>query len=143
MTKTAILFATETGNAEFIALHLHDKVKEAIGGESECAEMTDFDAETLPSYDNIIIVTATHGDGELPAFAFDFWDACQGLTEIKSKFAICGLGDKDYEYFNKAAEIWEEFLISKGGTMVMDTLKLDVDFEDSAMAWTDEVVTKF
>ena len=37
MTKTLLLFAIRN-EMQIIALHLHDKVKEAIGGESECAK---------------------------------------------------------------------------------------------------------
>ena len=122
--KVAVLFASQTGNAQAFAEDLAEAMQ------TDVYDMADVEPEDFTTYQNIAIVTSTYGDGEHPDNGQLLWDAVQGIDTMACNFAVIGLGDTAYDEFCKSAADWEKFLTAKGGTKILDTVQLDVDFTD-------------
>ena len=59
MNKTVVVFGSSTGTCENIA----NTIGEKLG--AEVINVTDFSADTVANYDNLILGTSTWGAGEL------------------------------------------------------------------------------
>jgi len=118
MTKTVVLFGTESGNAETVA---EDFVADLEAhGSVELADMTDFDIADFNPDDSYIVVCSTHGDGELPSGAWPFFRALEerspDLTGIR--YRIFGLGNSTYEIYSHGSEIIDEKLRELGAERI-------------------------
>ncbi|TPX58123.1 hypothetical protein PhCBS80983_g03352 [Powellomyces hirtus] len=100
----AVLFASQTGNAEWIAKHIHEEAL-ARGIASTCHVLDDHAQANLTSNNALIIVASTTGDGDPPDNATKFWRFLRrakgaDLEAFKSKrYAVLGLGDTNYSNF--------------------------------------------
>jgi len=63
------------------------------------------------------------------------------IPSFKGKrFAVFGCGDSTYDYFCGAVDAIEELIKAKGGTLVMESLKIDGDPEaEEIREWTESV----
>ncbi len=118
MSKTFILYGTESGNAEMVADDLLDELGD--GREAESIDMSDFDVADFDAANFYIIVCSTHGDGELPSSARPFGEALDleapDLSGIR--YTVFGLGDSSYETYSHGSEIIDEKLTALGATRV-------------------------
>ncbi|WP_169251183.1 flavodoxin domain-containing protein [Brevibacterium sp. 'Marine'] len=93
-----VLYGTESGNSELIAQDLSDKIN-ADGQSAEVFDLQDFEPESITPESFYIVVCSTHGDGELPNTAQDFFEKFStfegDLTGVR--YAMFGLGDSFYE----------------------------------------------
>lgn len=106
-------FASDGGNAEAVAKKIN---RQALGRglKSVVLSMDDISVEDLPTETNIILVTSTAGQGEIPNNGKAFWDdlkQAQDLDLSSVKFSCFGLGDSKYwprkedkHYYNKPAQ---------------------------------------
>ena len=118
MSKTVVLYGTESGNAEMVA----DDIVDELGAdrEAEAVDMADFDLADFDAADAYIIVCSTHGDGELPSSARPFFEALEAdgpdLTGVH--YSIFGLGNSSYETYSHGSEIIDEKLTALGAERV-------------------------
>ncbi|KAK4174186.1 putative NADPH reductase TAH18 [Triangularia setosa] len=104
----AILYGSETGNAEEIAIELEDMARR-LHYQTKMDEMDSFKLSDLLKVSLVVFVISTTGQGDMPANTLNFWrnlrreklnnSNCLGSV----KFAILGLGDSGYRKFNWAA----------------------------------------
>jgi MioC protein len=142
--QIALLFGTETGNAEMLAEDLADHLS---GHEAEVTNLSDFDPADFTAGTLYLIVTSTYGDGELPASAKPFEEAmtAQAPTLAGIHFAVFGLGDSEYdETFNFGGKRIEALMTGAGAVMLGERVTHDASgsdlAEDLAMPWADAVV---
>lgn len=105
-----VLFASDNGNAESLAKRLASRGK-ARGLKSMVMAMDDYPIEDLPNEDNVIIISATAGQGEFPQNGRNFWEAVKSSTDLdlaNVKYSVFALGDSHYwprkedkHYYNK------------------------------------------
>lgn len=142
--QIAILYGTETGNAEMlaedIAGHLSDH-------EVEVTNLSDFSPTGFDADTFYIVVTSTYGDGELPASAVPFGERMAQIQPDLSSiaFAVFGMGDSEYpETFNFGGKRIEELMTSAGATLVGERVTHDASGsdlpEDLAFPWAEDVV---
>lgn len=123
--KVCIISGSTLGTAEYVAEHLQDILK--TQGFSTAlfhgAEYDDVIDETL-----WLIVTSTHGAGEIPDNLRPLFDQIEQSDSDLShlRFAIVGLGNSDYDTFCYAANHIENILEQKSAIKVCETLKIDV-----------------
>jgi MioC protein len=142
--KIAILYGTETGNAEMlaedIAAHLADH-------EVQVTNLSDFAPDAFDADNFYILVTSTYGDGDLPASAIPFGekmaDTQPDLSSIT--FAVFGMGDSEYpETYNFGGKRLEELMTSAGAQQVGERITHDASGsdmpEDLALPWAEDVV---
>lgn len=141
-----ILYGTETGNAEACATAISQVLAGTVDSEVHDLADTTPDVLTQAETDLVVLVTATHGEGEFAGGGAGFFEA---LTEAKPdlsgrRFAVFGLGDSYYTTFNKAGETATTILTTLGATQVGDTARHDAssgdDPEELAEEWAREVL---
>lgn len=118
MSKTVILYGTESGNAEMVA----DDFLAELGPdrEVESVDMADFDVLDFDAANSYLIICSTHGDGELPSSARPLGLALDtqqpDLTGVR--YWVFGLGDSSYETYSHGSEIIDEKLTALGAARV-------------------------
>jgi MioC protein len=142
--QIAILYGTETGNAEMLA---EDIAAHLSGHDVRVANLSDTDPAGLVPGVLQVIVCSTYGDGELPASAQPFAErmaaAQPDLTGVH--FAVFGMGDSAYpETFNFGGQRMAELLAGAGATMIGTRAMHDASgsemAEDVALPWIDAVL---
>lgn len=120
-------FASDGGSAEAVAKKINRQAL-ARGLKSVALSMDDISVEDLPLETNVILVTSTAGQGEIPNNGKAFWDDLkqqQDLDLSLIKFSIFGLGDSKYwprkedkHYYNKPAiDLYAKFKLYGGVEM--------------------------
>lgn len=125
MAEITFITGSTLGSAEYVAEHLADKLSEA-GHTSELLHGAELDEVPLEGI--WIIVTSTHGAGELPDNLLDFSEA---LSEQKPnlsgvRYGAIGLGNREYDSFCGAIKTLDDQLTQLGATRIGDRLEIDV-----------------
>ena len=122
----AILFGSESGNAEAAAGQVRDFLSKA-GHDSRVIDMQDFEGEKLIDEPLVLIVTSTYGNGDPPFNAMDLHDYIdRDDVDLRGlRFAVCALGDSTYTYFARCGREFDEFLEARGAKRI--TERVDVD----------------
>ena len=143
--KILILYGTETGNSELLAMDA-EKVAESLDFEPTVNGMDEITLSDMQSYSNLLIVCSTWGDGEQPDNALDLYEEVEGSSDDSLSgvnFAVLALGDTAFDLFCEAGIQWDEMLENKGGVRINERIDCDVDYEDEAEDWIDETLEKF
>ncbi len=139
-----ILFGSQTGNAKGLATKLQAALA-AVGISANVSDMASYKQASLKSEQTVVIITATYGEGEPPEGAelFHKWLMGKRAPELKGlNFAVLGLGDSSYEFFNKTAQDFDTRLEALGATRIFERVELDVDYKAAADTWISDIVTK-
>lgn len=140
-----VMYGTETGNAELVS----EEIAESIGDVADAVQVTDMadvDPLSLPTFDLVVVVCSTYGEGELPSTAQPFHDSLVERTPDLSglRIATFGLGDTSYETFNSGSETVTQALIALGAERVGEVGTHDassaVDMVDAARGWADRLI---
>ncbi|RAH15624.1 MAG: hypothetical protein CMB20_001420 [Methanobacteriota archaeon] len=145
MPKITVLYGTETGNSELLAMDIC-KEGENLGLECENYGMEHIESDDFSSIENLLIVCSTWGDGEQPDNAIDLFDYVEELDagELENmKFSVLALGDTAFDLFCEAGKEWDRVLEEKGATRIYDRVDCDVDYEDDAEEWIENVLATF
>jgi len=139
-----ILFGSQTGTAEKLAKQIAKEAKtkgcNARVVDASAHASVDWSKET-----NLLVVTSTYGDGDMPDNAQAFWDwlktdAPGSLAHLK--FSVLALGDTNYEQFCAAGKKIDARLELLGAQRIHDRTDCEVDYEAAAKAWTTAVLGK-
>ena len=138
MANIELLVGTTLGNAEYVADELASLLENA--GHKAQVHLT-------PRFDELdpkalwLVISSTHGAGDLPDNIQPFFE---DLANIKpdltlQKFALCAIGDSQYDTFCQGPEKLNYQLIALGAFPIFDKLKIDVqstpNAEDPAINW--------
>ncbi|WP_319558463.1 assimilatory sulfite reductase (NADPH) flavoprotein subunit [Thiomicrorhabdus sp.] len=138
-----ILFASQTGNAQSLAEQLHNSLCQA-GLAAELTNISDFKLSQLKEESRLVLITSTQGEGEPPESAESFFKLLSGKRAPDLKhlsFAVLGLGDRSYEFFCQAAIDADRHFSDLGGKAFLPVQALDVDYEQEANAWSEQLVS--
>ena len=136
-----VLFGSQTGTAEGLAKKIA-KESEQRGFSPSVLALDEYEKANLPAAEKAIIISSTWGDGEPPDNAVNFWswlnaDSAPRLENLK--FAVLGLGDKNYSEFCGASKKFDSRLEALGARRLLPRGECDVDYETAAKAWTDSL----
>ncbi len=137
-----ILYATDTGNSKELAGMLASAA-EAKGIPTKVTDLGDYKTRALKDEQDVLLIAATHGEGEPPPASLDFFEFIQGKRAPKLdgvRFAVLALGDSTYEHYCAAGRILDERFAELGAERLRDRVECDVDYEDDADAWIAAVV---
>lgn len=142
-----IYFGSQTGTAEEFAKTLEGEAK-TNGFNAKVIDLEDFEPEDMQNDNIAIFAMATYGEGDPTDNAIDFnkWikDKHQELDDAffkGLKYAVFGLGNRQYEHYNKMGRYIDSRLEELGGTRVFkygegdDDQNLDEDFD----TWREEL----
>ncbi|PWG61064.1 assimilatory sulfite reductase (NADPH) flavoprotein subunit [Sediminicurvatus halobius] len=135
--RLTILYGSETGNAEGLARHAGE-LAAARGLDVRVQDMADYKPKSLRDERLLLIITATHGEGDPPDTAADFHEFLHGRKAPKlpeTKFAVLALGDSSYEHFCQTGRDFDARLEALGAERLTERVDCDVDYEETAEAW--------
>ena len=140
--KALILYASQTGNAQEIAERLRQSL-ESKGYKTNLESTLDIKLARLKDYALILVIASTHGEGEPPDDAIDFYEAifskkAPSLNGVKH--AVLGLGDSSYEFFCQTAKDFDSALLKLGSVPLIERLDCDVDYKQEALDWTTQLI---
>lgn len=124
MGKTAIIFASMSGNTEAIADLIEKGLNEA-GSEAEKFEAMDIDSTVFTEYDHLLIGAYTWGDGEMPDEMLDLYDEMDDYDFEDKTIALFGSGDTAYDLFCGAVDLLAEKIQQNNGSLIMESLKIE------------------
>ena len=140
-----ILYGTHTGRSKTIAEKLAQKLVNH-GVEAQFIALDDYKTRQLTSETNLVFIVSTHGEGEPPAMAEDFYNFIIGKRAPQLpnlNYSVLALGDKSYKLYCKTGIDIDQALSQLGAKTILPVLKLDVDFEEEAVLWIAKFVDVF
>lgn len=125
MADITLISGSTLGSAEYVAEHLEEKLQEA-GFSTSVLHGPQLDE--VPQEGIWLIVSSTHGAGELPDNLQPFYQAVQDRQPDLSavRFGAVGIGNREYDIFCGAIKALETLLIRCGATRIGDRLEIDV-----------------
>ncbi len=143
--KILILYGTETGNSELLAMDAENLAKE-LDFEVTVNGMDEITLSDMQDAGNVLIVCSTWGDGEQPDNAIDLYDSVEASDDGSMAgvdYAVLALGDTAFDLFCEAGIQWDNTLEDKGGNRLNERIDCDVDYEDEAEEWLEETIDIF
>ena len=137
-----ILYATDTGNSKELAGMLAAAAG-AKGITTKVSDLAKYKSRDLKDEQDVLLIAATHGEGDPPPAALDFFEFIEGKRAPKLpgvRFAVLALGDSTYEHYCSAGRKLDERFEALGAERLTDRVDCDVDYEDDADAWIARVV---
>ena len=143
--RLLIAYGSQSGNAESLAKRL-GKEASSRGFAARVAGLDSVQPAQLLEDKNVLVVTSTWGEGDMPDNAVPFWDKLnQNGSSPKLdgvRFSVLALGDRNYgDTFCLAGRKLDEKLAELGGVRVHPRVDCDVDFDEPAKQWSDGVWT--
>lgn len=116
--------------------------------EAMAADLSDFDPETIaliPTSKVAIFILSTYGEGDPSDNAAQFWEWATKLKETplqQLKYAAFGLGNSNYQYYNRVVDLVDESLTRAGASMLLPVGRADDALgstEEDFLAWKNEL----
>ena len=139
-----ILYGSQTGHGRGIA----ERVADALRGDGlgvELASMAVFKPSQLKKIERLVLVVSTHGDGDPPDDALELYEYLSSERAPKLErlsYAVLALGDSSYTQFCATGRRIDERLAELGAQRMLARVECDVDFEDPARKWHQQVLAE-
>jgi len=132
-----ILFGSHTGNSEGLAENLYARAEE-MGIKAVVSDMATFKTRELKNIKKLAVIVSTHGLGEPPVQAEDFFNYLRGkkapnLAHVQ--FSVLALGDSSYVDYCQTGRDFDAVLEKLGGKRIVPRQDCDVDYGDEAETW--------
>ena len=145
MVKVLFLYASQTGNSRGIAKEMCDQAVEK-GHDARVLGMEhwktiEFEAEEP----NVVVVASSTGNGDCPDNGDKFYRICKRKTTgqifANTNFAVCAMGDSNYDAFCAVGKDFDRHFERLGGTRILK--RCDVDevegIETFVEPWTEKL----
>jgi len=142
--KLTVLYGSQTGNGEEIALQLVSRVG-AGGFAATAVSLADFKPANLKRESLVTFVISTHGEGEPPddAELFHEFLLSKKAPELSHlKFWVLALGDSSYVNFCQTGREFDARLAELGAERLSAIVECDLDYEADANSWVDQLVSR-
>ena len=140
--EVTVLYGSQTGNSIGLSKKLAKKLEEQ-GLQVTLSSMGDFKPNGLKKIENLLIVVSTHGEGEPPDNAIPLHEFLNSKRAPKLdglRYSVLALGDTSYEFFCQTGKDFDKRLQELGGTPLVPRVDCDVDFDEPAAEWMNDVL---
>ncbi|MCK9469625.1 MAG: sulfite reductase flavoprotein subunit alpha [Porticoccaceae bacterium] len=140
--RVTIAYGTETDNCKRLAHQLEARCREA-GIAAEVVDLAQTRVRRLTKMKYLVVITATHGDGDPPEPITDFYENLNAddMSPLKGlRFAVLALGDSTYENYCVTGQIIDQRLEALGGERLIPRRDCDVDFAQPADEWMTQLL---
>ncbi|HET6565946.1 MAG TPA: flavodoxin domain-containing protein [Xanthomonadales bacterium] len=140
--KFHVFYASQTGTGETIANELAGQLQQA-GWQVDLQNMGSVRPAQLKKLTNVAIVISTHGEGDPPDDAIDWFDYLQSPRAPKLdslNFTVLALGDRSYEKYCEAGRQLEQLLLATGARTFSPRIDCDLDYAENAGQWSGQVL---
>jgi sulfite reductase (NADPH) flavoprotein alpha-component len=141
--ELTVLFGSQTGNAHGLAKKTSKKLEER-GFQVTLSSMADFKPNSLKKVQNLLILVSTHGEGDAPDSAIAFYEFLHSKRAPQLEglqYSVLALGDTSYEFFCQTGKDFDKRLEELGGKRLTPRVDCDVDFEEPAAEWMNNVIS--
>jgi sulfite reductase (NADPH) flavoprotein alpha-component len=138
-----VLYGSQTGNGEEIALQLVDRAR-AEGIAATAVSLADFKPANLKRESLVTFVISTHGEGDPPddAELFHEFLLSKKAPELSSLgYSVLALGDSSYVNFCQTGRELDARLAELGAKRISALLECDLDYEAYATEWVGQIVS--
>jgi sulfite reductase (NADPH) flavoprotein alpha-component len=142
-TKTlTILYGSQTGNGRGVAEELLQEAS-ARGFAAKVVSLADYKPANIKRESLVCLVISTHGEGDPPDDAelfheFLLSDKAPKLDDLK--FTVLALGDSSYLNYCQTGRELDGRLRELGAQQILPIVECDLDYEDAASRWSQDVV---
>ncbi|MFA7555009.1 MAG: sulfite reductase flavoprotein subunit alpha [Spongiibacteraceae bacterium] len=141
-SQVIIAFGTETDNCRKLATQFAQRLN-TEGIAASTVDLATLRLRKLSKTKQLVIITATHGDGDPPEPIISFYEGIMAddapkLSQLK--FAVLALGDSSYEHFCVTGISLDQRLEALGGQRLIPRQDCDVDFEKPAAQWLEQLL---
>jgi sulfite reductase (NADPH) flavoprotein alpha-component len=139
-----VLYGSQTGHGRGVA----ERVADSFRAESvavELASMAAFKPSQIKRLERLVLVVSTHGDGDPPDDALELYEylTSERAPRLeKLSYAVLALGDSSYAQFCATGRLLDERLAELGAQRMLARVDCDVDYEDPARRWQDQVLAE-
>jgi sulfite reductase (NADPH) flavoprotein alpha-component len=136
-----VLYGSETGNSATLAESLGTRLRRA-GLDVRVSDMDSYKVRQLKDEKYLFVVTSTHGEGDPPQSALNFFEYVEGRKAPRLpglQFAVLALGDSTYERYCEAGKRLDRRLEDLGATRLHPRADCDVDYDGPAAQWINDV----
>jgi sulfite reductase (NADPH) flavoprotein alpha-component len=137
-----VLFGSQTGNCQRLAKGMSLKLEEK-GFNVTLSSMNNFKSNSLKQVKNLLILVSTHGEGDAPDNALPFYEFLHSKRAPQLKdlqYSVLALGDTSYEFYCQTGKDFDKRLEELGGNRLTPRIDCDVDYDESAAEWIDNVL---
>ncbi len=141
--EVTVLYGSETGTGQRLAEEINCKLEEK-NIKVKLSALDDFKTKDLKKVEDLLIISATHGEGEPPENAISFYEFLHSRKAPKLKglrFSVLSLGDESYEYFCQTGKDFDKRLEELGGERLHPRVDCDLDFDEPAAEWMEGVLS--
>src|SRR5690554_6193560 len=117
----------------------------SAGIPAEVADLAGLRLRRLGKLEHLVVITATHGDGDPPEPILPFYEAIMAEDAARLaglKFAVLALGDSSYEHFCVTGIELDQRLEALGGERLVPRQDCDVDFARPAAEWMEQLLPR-
>ncbi|WDR80698.1 assimilatory sulfite reductase (NADPH) flavoprotein subunit [Candidatus Purcelliella pentastirinorum] len=143
--KITILSSSQTGNAQSIAKKLYDRMV-FNNFNVILLKTSEYKFKKINNEKILIIITSTYGEGEPPEETYAFYNFLMSKRAPKLdslSFAVFGLGDSSYKFFNKSAKDFDHRLKELGAKRLINRCDADIDYSVVANNWIKKILNVF
>lgn len=132
-----IIYGSRTGNSRSIA-ELTERYANQLGLKTSILEMKNMKFELLYQIHNLLLIVSTHGEGDPPAVASEFYEYLHDSKRRQVErlnLSVLALGDSSYKDYCKTGKDFENRLLQLGAKKMLPLQECDVDYEEVARDW--------
>lgn len=133
--KVLLVFATNSGGTQLAS----DLVKDTLSKNNHAVvikEIRETNADEFSGFDLVVLASPSWDyeglEGQPHPDYRQFIDSSKGKNLNGRKFAVLGLGDSSYTYFCGAVDHLEKFVKELGGSLAVESLKIDGFYLDQS-----------
>jgi sulfite reductase (NADPH) flavoprotein alpha-component len=142
--KVAVLYASQSGNAETLSRKLVKELK-ARGHSAAPVSLESYTPAMLAEERYAVLIASTYGEGDPPDAVKPFFhQLCLESTPRLQRlsYAVLALGDSSYEHFCKFGADLDEKLAALGATRIAERIDCDVDLDETFANWKQSLLER-